>query len=53
MPDIVVMFFLGLVAGLLKSDLKIPKAAYDTLSLLLMLTINKGAEYLIQYSKSQ
>jgi hypothetical protein len=40
MPDIVVMFFvLGLVAGLLKSDLRIPKAAYDTLSLLLMLTI--------------
>jgi len=40
MPDIVVMFFvLGLVAGILKSDLKIPKAAYDTLSLLLMLTI--------------
>lgn len=40
MPDIVVMFFvLGLVAGLLKSDLKLPKATYDTLSLLLMLTI--------------
>lgn len=40
MPDIVVMFFLlGLVAGLLRSDLEIPKAAYDTLSLLLMLTI--------------
>lgn len=40
MPDIVVMFFiLGLVAGLLRSDLSIPKAAYDTLSLLLMLTI--------------
>ena len=40
MPDIVVMFFLlGLVAGVLKSDLNIPKAAYDTLSLLLMLTI--------------
>ncbi|MFP4079878.1 MAG: sodium-dependent bicarbonate transport family permease [Ectothiorhodospira sp.] len=40
MPDIVVMFFLlGLVAGLLKSDLTIPRAAYDTLSLLLMLTI--------------
>lgn len=40
MPDIVVMFFvLGLVAGLLKSDLSIPKPAYDTLSLLLMLTI--------------
>ncbi len=40
MPDIVVMFFLlGLVAGLLRSDLSIPKATYDTLSLLLMLTI--------------
>lgn len=40
MPDIVVMFFLlGLVAGVLRSDLTIPKAAYDTLSLLLMLTI--------------
>ena len=40
MPDIVVMFFLlGLFAGVLKSDLTIPKAAYDTLSLLLMLTI--------------
>lgn len=40
MPDIVVMFFLlGLVAGLLRSDLTIPKAAYDTLSLLLMLSI--------------
>jgi len=40
MPDIVVMFFLlGLIAGILKSDLEIPKAAYDTLSLLLMLTI--------------
>ena len=40
MPDIVVMFFLlGLGAGLLRSDLSVPKAAYDTLSLLLMLTI--------------
>lgn len=40
MPDIVVMFFLlGLIAGALKSDLEIPKAAYDVLSLLLMLTI--------------
>jgi hypothetical protein len=40
MPDIVVaFFFLGLIAGLLKSDLEIPQAAYDTLSLLLMLTI--------------
>ncbi|RAU17624.1 sodium-dependent bicarbonate transport family permease [Nitrincola tibetensis] len=40
MPDIVVMFFvLGLVAGLIKSDLVVPKAAYDLLSLMLMLTI--------------
>jgi len=40
MPDIVVMFFLlGLIAGVVRSDLKVPKAAYDTLSLLLMLTI--------------
>ena len=40
MPDIVVMFFLlGLLSGLVKSDLAIPKAAYDVLSLLLMLTI--------------
>ena len=40
MPDIVVMFFiLGLAAGILRSDLAIPKATYDTLSLLLMLTI--------------
>lgn len=40
MPDIVVMFFvLGLVAGVLRSDLKIPQATYETLSLLLMLTI--------------
>lgn len=40
MPDIVVMFFiLGLVAGLLRSDLTIPQATYETLSLLLMLTI--------------
>ncbi|GHA96108.1 sodium-dependent bicarbonate transport family permease [Modicisalibacter luteus] len=40
MPDIIVMFFLlGLAAGLVKSNLTIPRAAYDTLSLLLMLTI--------------
>jgi hypothetical protein len=39
-PDIVVMFFiLGLIAGVVKSDLEVPKAAYDVLSLLLMLTI--------------
>lgn len=40
MPDIIVMFFLlGLVAGAMRSDLAIPRAVYDILSLLLMLTI--------------
>ncbi len=40
MPDIVVFFFaLGVVAGLARSDLTVPEAAYDTLSILLMLTI--------------
>src|SRR5690606_10359201 len=40
MPDIVVTFFaLGVLAGLARSDLQVPKAAYDTLSILLMLTI--------------
>jgi uncharacterized protein len=39
-PDIVIMFFLlGVLAGLAKSDLSVPKAAYDTLSILLMLTL--------------
>ncbi len=40
MPDIVIFFFaLGVIAGLARSDLKVPEAAYDTLSILLMLTI--------------
>lgn len=40
MPDIVIMFFvLGAVAGVARSDLKVPQAAYDTLSILLMLTL--------------
>lgn len=40
MPDIVIVFFvLGVVAGVAKSDLKVPQAAYDTLSILLMLTL--------------
>lgn len=40
MPDIVIAFFaLGLIAGLLKSDLKVPHAVYETLSILLMLTL--------------
>ncbi len=40
MPDVVIMFFaLGLIAGLVKSDLKVPVPIYETLSILLMLTI--------------
>ncbi len=40
MPDIVIAFFaLGLFAGLLKSDLQVPKSIYETLSMLLMLVL--------------
>lgn len=40
MPDIVIAFFiLGLAAGLLKSDLQVPLAIYETLSILLMLVL--------------
>lgn len=40
MPNIVIAFFaLGLLAGLVKSDLKVPPAIYETLSILLMLTL--------------
>jgi uncharacterized protein len=40
MPDIIVTFFaLGILAGIARSDLEVPKAAYDMLSILLMLTI--------------
>lgn len=40
MPDVVIMFFaLGLIAGLVKSDLKVPLPVYETLAILLMLTI--------------
>lgn len=40
MPDIVIAFFaLGLLAGIVKSDLKVPPAIYETLSILLMLTL--------------
>jgi len=39
-PDIVIAFFaLGLIAGLLKSDLKVPPSIYETLIILLMLTL--------------
>lgn len=40
MPDAVIAFFaLGLLAGLVKSDLKVPLPIYETLSILLMLTL--------------
>ncbi|MEX1222497.1 MAG: sodium-dependent bicarbonate transport family permease [Idiomarina sp.] len=40
MPDVVIAFFaLGLLAGLLKSDLKVPGSVYDILTILLMLSI--------------
>jgi hypothetical protein len=40
MPDIVItLFIMGVVAGLARSDLKIPRGLYDTLSILLMLAI--------------
>lgn len=40
MPDIVIAFFaLGLIAGVLKSDLKVPTSVYDILTILLMLSI--------------
>ncbi len=40
MPDIVIAFFaLGLTAGLLKSDLKVPPSFYQALTILLMLVL--------------
>lgn len=40
MPDIVIAFFcLGLLAGLVKSDLKVPAPVHDTVSILLMLVL--------------
>jgi hypothetical protein len=40
MPDIVIAFFaLGLLAGLIKADLKVPQPIYETLSILLMLVL--------------
>ena len=48
MPDVVIAFFgLGLLAGLLKSDLKVPDSIYQTLSILLMLVLGlKGGSAL-------
>jgi uncharacterized protein len=52
MIDVVVLFFIfGLTAGLLRSDLKLPAALYDSLSLVLLITIGlKGGEGLAQQS---
>lgn len=52
MPDVVIAFFaLGLAAGLVKSDLEVPRSLYDTLSILLMLTIGfKGGLALHGYA---
>lgn len=46
MIDVVILFFiLGLTAGLLRSELKLPAALYDSLTLVLLLTIGlKGGE---------
>lgn len=50
--DVVVLFFLlGLLAGLARSDLKLPAALYDSLSVFLMLAIGlKGGEGLAKQS---
>ena len=50
MIDVVVLFFLlGLAAGLARSELSLPAALYDSLSVFLMLTIGlKGGEGLAQ-----
>lgn len=50
MIDVVVLFFLfGLAAGLARSELKLPSALYDSLSVFLLLTIGlKGGEGLAQ-----
>lgn len=46
MIDVVILFFiLGLTVGLLRSELKLPAALYDSLTLVLLLTIGlKGGE---------
>ena len=50
MIDVIVLFFLfGLVAGLVRSELKLPSALYESLSVFLLLTIGlKGGEGLAQ-----
>ena len=51
MLDVVVLFFLfGLLAGLVRSELKLPPALYDTLSLFLLLAIGLKGVGLAQQS---
>jgi hypothetical protein len=54
MIDVVVLFFLfGLAAGLARSELKLPSALYDSLSLVLLLSIGlKGGEGLAKQALS-
>ena len=54
MIDVVVLFFLfGLIAGLARSELKLPSALYDSLSLVLLLSIGlKGGEGLAKQALS-
>ena len=51
MLDVVVLFFLlGLLAGMARSELKLPPALYDSLSLVLLLSIGlKGGEGLAKH----
>lgn len=54
MPDIVIAFFaLGLVAGLLKSDLRVPQSIYETLSMLLMLVLGLKGGLALHGSESE
>lgn len=47
---VVLFFLMGVVAGLLRSDLKLPPALYDTLSIYLLLAIGlKGGVELAKY----
>ncbi|MGL5105369.1 MAG: sodium-dependent bicarbonate transport family permease, partial [Plesiomonas shigelloides] len=39
MDPVVLFFLLGLLAGLARSDLKLPPSLYDTLSVFLLLAI--------------
>ncbi len=55
MIDVVILFFiLGLAAGLMRSELRLPAALYETLALVLLLTIGiKGGEGLAKQALAQ